>query len=249
MASYKVFRAVPVITVGWKSPTQVTLLPVPGNDGSVDFTVPTFDIDLSATPTRGVWDTVQVDDRGVDRNNQMYGPALNQWLLQLGITTIGPVNTNRILVSTMIGVVYVEDSRYQKITVSTNPQYPWPPPEYPCLYQLTSIAYRANTSDPYAGKRYHGFCCTVVDVKASLISVTCALPGKQLLGPVWLDTSNPDDCCAAPPPEALAGLAAGQKSLTASPQIGDTGSIYISLPRAIQLDMGPGGPKIPIGEA
>jgi hypothetical protein len=251
-SDYKVFRAVSVLIVEIQSATKFTVLPITSDDGTIDLSAKRFEVDLMKTPSRGPWKAVAFDDRGVNAANQILPPQSDASMVPLGITNIGATSdADDLLRAAFIGAVYVERTLFERLALGTK-TYPWPPAEY-ALYQLTSIAYRANTKDARAGKRYHGFRGTVIETQGSLIRVTFPQPVGASLGPWWFNTSDVDDVDGKPPVEAVGRLAKGQKGesgekvLGANSKIGDTGPLFLALPGATIKKMF--GPKIPVGES
>lgn len=242
---YKVFRGVGGVITGVTSETRVRVVPITSGDGTIDLAVPSFDVDLGATPTRGKsWDSVEVDDRGVDAFNRQLGPDTNAWDLQLGITTLGS-GSNDLMRSAFVGAVYIEESRYQQLSIGTT-EWPWPPKQYK-LYQLTSIAYHFAADTQNAGRRYLGFQAEIVQRSGDFVRVVLLQADGTKSSPHWINTADPDECLRSPPKEAIGDLDDGEVSVAVQGTTYDHGPIFIALPfaRGIGLD----GGKVPLGQA
>jgi hypothetical protein len=228
------------------------------DEDSIDFsaTERMFVVDVKASPGNlkkaspdnvqtFVGSAIRFDDVGVDENDKALGLQPNAVSFPRGIgTTLGPGSPGDMTSGRFVGTVYIEQAHFNVIRKTAIDPKPWPPEDSLSLYQVTSVAYSTSAGNGLrAGRRYHGYRGTVVEVTATEFFVVFqSQAGAPKIGPCKFKLDDASQYDSDPPTQALDNA----PSISAGPITkGAQGALFVALPYSATLELI--GGKLPIG--
>jgi len=241
----KIFRGIGAVITSVETDRKFTVVARMRDEDDNDFSAARrIPIDLDRTPIRSAsWNDIEIDDRGIRPDGAFLGCARSAAALTgYHITSLGgyqaPNLPDDLALGPFVGAVYLEQAMFDRHRSKIDRGVvAWPTPQLRS-YQLTTIAYsRAPENGEARLRRYVGLHARLKRRVGSAVVVELYdFTGKVFR--TWDgDLRDAADCDPNPP------VAAGERALAASSEVGDEGAIYLELGHAARFD----GPKIPIG--